>query len=359
MNILFDICGNSHTLRLVYIIKTFITILFTVTPIIIIAVTIKNLVQVTTSGKEDDMKKTVSLSVRRIIAALIIFFIPAIVNYTITALADDSYESLSCYESVTATKIKELEAKEREEAKTGIKDKQDEVDKANEKSAKEREEQAKSGEKLKKDRPDVNNNGNGSGDSGGDNSGGSGDTGNIGDNNGGSSGEILNSGTTGTYFAPLQNVQYSVSGASTTPGCSNSSGVFHDASTSVGNKIYAPYDGVVEYIQSTCGNVLYSYGNQARVKDPTTGTYIIFAHLSRFEGVTAKYTQTCNPPCSYTTCSSGISKTTIGTRNVKKGEVIGYTGSTGNSLSPHLHVEIHEGGSSTCVTDPYKAFGMR
>ena len=58
-------------------------------------------------------------------------------------------------------------------------------------------------------------------------------------------------------------------------------------------------------------------------------------------------------------CSSGMISTQVAEVKVRKGQLIGYTGTTGNSLGPHLHVEIHEQGSRTCVTDPWDAFGMR
>ena len=63
--------------------------------------------------------------------------------------------------------------------------------------------------------------------------------------------------------------------------------------------------------------------------------------------------------CGSAACSSGISKKTILRKTTKRGDLIGYTGNTGNSEGPHLHVEIHENGSRTCVTDPYAAMGMR
>ena len=87
--------------------------------------------------------------------------------------------------------------------------------------------------------------------------------------------------------------------------------------------------------------------------------------LSQFVGVSSQVTQTCHEvygqsaKCGAAACSSGIQKNVIMKKSVKKGELIGYTGNTGNSEGPHLHVEIHEGGSSACVSDPYAAMGMR
>ena len=135
-------------------------------------------------------------------------------------------------------------------------------------------------------------------------------------------------------------------------------------SISQGNKIYAAFSGILEYIQYVCNGVLYSYGNQARLTDPNTKTYVLYGHLSRFVGAYQAVTKTChevygkNAECGAGACSSGVKKNVILKKQVSRGELIGYTGNTGNSEGPHLHVEIHEGGSSTCLTDPYKAMGM-
>ena len=170
--------------------------------------------------------------------------------------------------------------------------------------------------------------------------------------------------TSGKYYPPLEGSSFSIGSASTTGGCSNNEKVYHDVAAKVGTKVYAGMDGTIEYSQWVCGGVLFSYGNLAKLTDPATGTYILYAHLSKFVDVDAPVTATCansypgvEKPC--TNGCTGTQKIIRGTKSVKKGDLIGYTGNVGNSAGPHLHVEIHENGSKECVQDPYEAFGMK
>lgn len=107
----------------------------------------------------------------------------------------------------------------------------------------------------------------------------------------------------------------------------NGSADFHpglDISANHGQAIYAPADGMVE-----SAAVNGSYGNMITV-DHGFGITTRYGHLSRF------------------VVTSG--------QSVRRGQVIGYVGSTGRSTSPHLHYEVLVNGQ---LTNPLRLLAGR
>ena len=113
-----------------------------------------------------------------------------------------------------------------------------------------------------------------------------------------------------------------------TAGWYYSDGSFHraiDLRAVVGTPVYAAEDGTVDWVQtwdghSTSGDQ--SYGNLVRIRhaDYNGGKLqTLYAHLEKSK---VKYGQA-----------------------VKEGELIGYSGSTGNVTGPHLHFEVRLSGT--------------
>lgn len=86
-----------------------------------------------------------------------------------------------------------------------------------------------------------------------------------------------------------------------------------DFSVPTGTPVYATGDGIVQFAGTSSG-----YGRNVRIRHPKAKRSTLYAHLSRVP-------DDIRP----------------GTR-VKRGDVIGYSGNTGLSTSPHLHYEIHD-----------------
>lgn len=113
-----------------------------------------------------------------------------------------------------------------------------------------------------------------------------------------------------------------------TAGWCYSDGSLHraiDLRAAVGTPVYAAEDGTVDWVQawdghSTNGNR--SYGNLVRIRhaDYNGGALqTLYAHLDSY-------------------C-------VVNGQAVKEGELIGYSGSTGNVTGPHLHFEVRLNGT--------------
>ena len=61
------------------------------------------------AGKEDDMKKNVSIALKRILMTSVMFFIPVIVEFVIMFLDENNVEFTECFTNANAEKIAELE----------------------------------------------------------------------------------------------------------------------------------------------------------------------------------------------------------------------------------------------------------
>ena len=86
-----------------------------------------------------------------------------------------------------------------------------------------------------------------------------------------------------------------------------------DFSAETGTPIYATGDGVVERADNTASG----YGNHIVIRHGF-GYETLYAHLSKYKVKRGE--------------------------KVKRGDVIGYVGSTGRSEAPHLHYEVHKNG---------------
>jgi len=80
-----------------------------------------------------------------------------------------------------------------------------------------------------------------------------------------------------------------------------------------GTPVVATGDGVIQSSGRGSG-----FGRYVKVKHPTLGYTTVYAHLS------------------------SVPRTTRKGRKVKRGDVIGFSGSSGLSTAPHLHYEVHD-----------------
>lgn len=185
----------------------------------------------------------------------------------------------------------------------------------------------------------------------------------------------------GLYYSPLQGNSYANSCyqyQTKTPGCSSSKKIVHDISVIDNNgkaiegaPIYAANDGTAIFYQvysSKNSNILISYGNYVKL-NTSDGSTILYAHLQKFEdsieSLIGHSYSTCSKssskvgysagPCPQSAYSSSVVKY-VSSKKVKKGELIGYLGSTGNAYMPHLHMEIKKSGVCVSNTNIYNDY---
>ena len=110
MYILDAACENITILRIIYFVKLLLNIVFIAVPAVLIVMVVIDFVKAVMGTDEKDQNKNINLSVKRIINAVILFFVPTIVSIIMNLLSSvGGEEYTACYTNANSTKIKELE----------------------------------------------------------------------------------------------------------------------------------------------------------------------------------------------------------------------------------------------------------
>lgn len=96
-----DICGDANLLKIWRFIGILIDIARIAVPIILVVMGSLDFAKAVIASKEDDIKKSQGLFVKRLIAGVIVFFIPYVVRILLTLLEVSTSPCLECVINVS------------------------------------------------------------------------------------------------------------------------------------------------------------------------------------------------------------------------------------------------------------------
>lgn len=107
-----NFCENVDALQISLVINRVINIIFIIVPIILIALVTRDFFKNVTEKSESDARKNLQNAINRILIAVVIFFVPAIVRIALNVVSKSTYAELiqnaKCFTNVSEKRIEEL-----------------------------------------------------------------------------------------------------------------------------------------------------------------------------------------------------------------------------------------------------------
>ena len=113
--ILFSLCTSSTGLRVLLILKILLQVICTIIPLVIIYKALKAVYKNVIEGG-NEIKKDLPTLFKNLIAGLIVFLIPGIINFTFTDLINTGSNFTTCLNNASLEGVLAAEAKEKQEA---------------------------------------------------------------------------------------------------------------------------------------------------------------------------------------------------------------------------------------------------
>lgn len=107
-------CTNASFLATVLFIKKLVKIISVIIPVLLVLFVTIDIAKAVVASDDNQIKKAQSIAIKRIIYALIIFFVPILVNAAFNILDNNGVEGLSCYNNAEDEVVEALAQAENE-----------------------------------------------------------------------------------------------------------------------------------------------------------------------------------------------------------------------------------------------------
>lgn len=152
-----NICEDSNVLSVILLIKDVINIISIIAPIVLIIMMSVDIFKMVIGSDVNDFSKKIKKIIARATAAVLIFFIPTLVNLLLSMLNRDNYNQSFCWVNATSESIasykaieearKLVDAERVEEERKRAEEKRKAIEELREEARKKNEEEAKEAEK--------------------------------------------------------------------------------------------------------------------------------------------------------------------------------------------------------------------